>query len=121
MHLESGAAGIAKVPSGASTGKREAMELRDGDEKRYGGKGVKKAISNVLGEIQQAVRGFEGVQADLDEKLILLDGSPNKGRLARMPSSGSPSLSRRPAPPKSRCRCIATSRRRIRTSCLCRC
>jgi len=79
--LESGAQGVAKVPSGASTGKREAVELRDGDKSRYGGKGVKKAVSNVVGEIQKAVLGFEGDQGTLDTKLIALDGMPNKRRL----------------------------------------
>jgi enolase len=81
VYLESGAVGITKVPSGASTGKREAVELRDGDKKRYGGKGVQKAVANVLGEIQKAVLGFEGDQRALDTKLIALDGTPNKGRL----------------------------------------
>ncbi len=80
VHLQSGATGTAKIPSGASTGKHEAVELRDGD-KRYGGKGVRKAISNVLGEIQQAVVGFDGDQPSLDRKLIALDGTPNKARL----------------------------------------
>jgi enolase len=82
MTLESGASGTAKVPSGASTGKREAVELRDGDEKRYGGKGVLKAVSNVLNIIQPAVVGFDAAdQAGLDEKMIKLDGTPNKERL----------------------------------------
>ena len=81
VHLESGAVGITKVPSGASTGKREAVELRDGDKKRFGGKGVQKAVGNVLGEIQKTVLGFEGDQPALDGKLIALDGTPNKGRL----------------------------------------
>jgi enolase len=79
--LESGSVGIAKIPSGASTGKHEAVELRDGDKNRYGGKGVGRAISNVLGEIQKAVVGFDGDQASLDRKLIALDGTPNKARL----------------------------------------
>jgi enolase len=80
--LESGKAGTAKVPSGASTGKREAVELRDGDEKRYGGKGVLKAISNVLNVIQPAVIGFDAAdQTGLDEKMIKLDGTPNKEHL----------------------------------------
>jgi enolase len=80
--LESGKAGTAKVPSGASTGKREAVELRDGDDKRYGGKGVLKAISNVLNVIQPAVIGFDAAdQTGLDEKMIKLDGTPNKERL----------------------------------------
>jgi enolase len=81
VYLASGAVGITKVPSGASTGKREAVELRDGDKKRFGGKGVQKAVANVLGEIQQAVLGFEGDQGALDAKLIALDGTPNKARL----------------------------------------
>ena len=81
VRLESGALGVAKVPSGASTGKREAVELRDGDKSRYGGKGVQKAVGNVLGEIRQAVLDFEGDQATLDRKLIALDGTPNKARL----------------------------------------
>jgi len=81
IRLESGALGVAKVPSGASTGKREAVELRDGDKSRYGGKGVQKAVGNVLGEIRQAVLDFEGDQATLDRKLIALDGTPNKARL----------------------------------------
>jgi enolase len=81
VHLESGASGVAKVPSGASTGKREAVELRDGDKSRYGGKGVQRAVSNVLGEIQKAVVGMDTDQAALDAKLVALDGTPNKGRL----------------------------------------
>jgi enolase len=82
LTLESGKTGTAKVPSGASTGKREAVELRDGDDKRYGGKGVLKALSNVLNIIQPAVIGFDAAdQAGLDEKMIKLDGTPNKERL----------------------------------------
>ena len=80
--LESGAAGVAKVPSGASTGKHEAIELRDGDLARYRGKGVLRAVSNVLNVIQPALIGFDaGDQRALDEKLIALDGTPNKSRL----------------------------------------
>ena len=82
MTLESGKSGIAKVPSGASTGKREAVELRDGDEKRFGGKGILKAISNVLNIIQPAAIGFDAAdQTGLDEMMIKLDGTPNKERL----------------------------------------
>jgi enolase len=82
LTLESGAKATAKIPSGASTGKREAVELRDGDKKRYGGKGVLKAVKNVVNEIQPAVKGFESEdQVGLDEKLIALDGTPNKARL----------------------------------------
>ena len=80
--LECGAVGIAKVPSGASTGKNEAVELRDGDSKRYRGKGVLKAVSNVLNVIRPAVIGFDATdQRALDQKLIALDGTPNKSRL----------------------------------------
>jgi enolase len=81
VHLESGATGVAKVPSGASTGRREAVELRDGDKARYSGRGVLTAVSNVIGEIQKAVVGMETDQAALDAKLIALDGTTNKARL----------------------------------------
>jgi enolase len=80
--LDSGATGTAKIPSGASTGKREAVELRDGDPKRFGGKGVKKAVRHVLKDIQRATADFDAAdQVGLDEKLIQLDGTPNKARL----------------------------------------
>ena len=80
--LESGATGVAKIPSGASTGKHEAVELRDGDKKRYNGKGVLKAINNVTKLIQGAVRGMDpGHQKALDEEIIALDGTPNKSKL----------------------------------------
>jgi enolase len=80
--LESGARGAAAVPSGASTGEQEAVELRDQDPKRYLGKGVLKAVQNVNGEIRSALRGFEAKeQLDIDRTLIQLDGTPNKGRL----------------------------------------
>jgi len=80
--LESGAVGTAMVPSGASTGSREAIELRDGDKSRYLGKGVTKAVANVNGEIRSAVVGMEASdQKALDAKMIGLDGTDNKGRL----------------------------------------
>ena len=80
--LADGSIGRAAVPSGASTGSREAVELRDGDKVRYLGKGVKNAVANVNGAIAQALKGFDAAdQAGLDKKLIALDGSPNKGRL----------------------------------------
>jgi enolase len=82
ISLESGAFGRAAVPSGASTGAREAIELRDGDKDRYGGKGVSKAVANVNGAIASALNGTDaGDQAALDYKLIELDGSPNKANL----------------------------------------
>jgi len=80
--LESGATGRAAVPSGASTGSREALELRDNDKARYGGKGVTKAVEHVMGEIAEAVVGMEALrQSALDNLLIELDGTENKGRL----------------------------------------
>ena len=80
--LESGAVGRAAVPSGASTGQHEAVELRDGDPARYGGKGVLKAVGHVNGEIRTALIGRDaGDQPGLDEALIELDGSANKSRL----------------------------------------
>ena len=80
--LDSGHMGRALVPSGASTGSREAVELRDGDKTRYGGKGVTRAVANVNGTIADALRGFDAAdQSGLDAKLIALDGSVNKGRL----------------------------------------
>ncbi len=80
--LESGAHGRAAVPSGASTGAHEAVELRDGDKVRFGGKGVRTAVANVVGEIAEAVDGLEATeQVALDDLLIDLDGTPNKSRL----------------------------------------
>ena len=74
--------GRAAVPSGASTGSREAVELRDGDAKRYSGKGVRQAVSHVNGVIQERLRGFESTdQAGVDARLIALDGTPSKSRL----------------------------------------
>ena len=82
VKLESGARGRAAVPSGASTGSREAVELRDGDASRYLGKGVSGAVANVNGEIAAAVIGMEGRdQQALDARLMELDGTENKGRL----------------------------------------
>ena len=80
--LASGARGQAAAPSGASTGSREAIELRDGDARRYGGKGVRNAVGHVNGEIAHAVRGLDAAdQTALDARLIELDGTPNKARL----------------------------------------
>jgi enolase len=80
--LDSGASGRAAVPSGASTGAHEAVELRDGDPARFGGKGVSRAVANVEGEIFDAIGGMDAAdQLRLDEILIDLDGTPNKGRL----------------------------------------
>ena len=80
--LSSGASGTAIVPSGASTGAHEAVELRDGDKSRYGGKGVLKAVANIEGEIAEALVGMEASeQLLIDEIMLELDGTPNKARL----------------------------------------
>ncbi len=82
VRLGGGAWGRAIVPSGASTGAHEAVELRDGDRSRYGGKGVLRAVGNVNGEIAAAVNGLDALdQSGLDRALVALDGTPNKGRL----------------------------------------
>lgn len=82
VHLESGVMGRAAVPSGASTGEREAVELRDGDKSRYLGKGVLKAVAAVNGELREAVLGMEAAdQRAIDNKLIETDGTENKARL----------------------------------------
>src|SRR5271163_2548155 len=80
--LSNGVKATAKIPSGASTGKREAVELRDGDKTRYGGKGVLKACAYVEGEMRNAVLGMDpNEQEALDDRLRSLDGTPNKSRL----------------------------------------
>ena len=80
--LESGAQGRAAIPSGASTGIHEALELRDGDKRRYSGKGTQKAVANVRGEIAAAMVGVDAAdQAAVDRRLIELDGTPTKSRL----------------------------------------
>ncbi|HEX7028588.1 MAG TPA: phosphopyruvate hydratase [Gammaproteobacteria bacterium] len=82
VHLSSGSSAIAMVPSGASTGEREAVELRDGDKSRYLGKGVSKAVNNVNTEIRKALLGKDAAaQAELDRVMIDLDGTDNKSRL----------------------------------------
>ncbi|HEY2231730.1 MAG TPA: phosphopyruvate hydratase [Xanthobacteraceae bacterium] len=82
VELEDGSRGRAAVPSGASTGQHEAVELRDGDKKRYLGKGVRQAIEAVNGEIFDAIGGMDAeAQAKIDETMIALDGTPNKSRL----------------------------------------
>ena len=82
VHLADGSFGRAAVPSGASTGEHEAAELRDGDKGRYLGKGTQKAAANVNGHIAPALLGMDATrQADVDRKMIALDGTPNKGNL----------------------------------------
>jgi len=80
--LDGGSMGRAAVPSGASTGEHEAIELRDGDKKRYLGKGVRKAAENINSEIAPALIGMDATRQDeLDRRMLALDGTPNKGRL----------------------------------------
>src|ERR1700676_2860328 len=82
VQLASGATGRAIVPSGASTGEHEAVELRDGDKARFLGKGVLKAVENVNGEIAEALANWDAFdQRGLDGRMIELDGTENKGRL----------------------------------------
>lgn len=81
VYLADGSMGRAAVPSGASTGSHEAVELRDGDKKRYEGKGVLKAVSNVNDVIAKKLKGWEWTQRELDMKMIELDGTENKGKL----------------------------------------
>src|SRR5712692_5562036 len=82
VSLSSGATGRAAVPSGASTGAHEALELRDGDKGRYGGKGVQRAVTHVVDDIASAVIGMDAAdQAALDRRLIDLDGTPTKSKL----------------------------------------
>src|SRR5437660_5903923 len=82
VFLADGSVGCAAVPSGVSTGRHEAVELRDGDKARYFGKGVRKAVEAVNGEIFDAISGMDAeAQVKIDETMIALDGTPNKGRL----------------------------------------
>src|ERR1700678_4192022 len=82
VYLSDGSMGRAAVPSGASTGEHEAVELRDGDKSRYLGKGTQSAVSHVNGEIAQSLHGKDATQqAEVDRQMIELDGTPNKGRL----------------------------------------
>ena len=82
VHLANGSMGRAAVPSGASTGEHEAVELRDGDPSRYSGKGTQNAVSHVNGEIAHALNGKDATQqSEIDRLMIELDGTPNKGRL----------------------------------------
>jgi len=80
--LEDGSTGRAAVPSGASTGEHEAIELRDGDKNRYLGKGTLKASQHVSGEIAASLQGMDAAdQRIIDQKMVTLDGTSNKGRL----------------------------------------
>lgn len=118
--LEDDSVGTAGVPSGASTGEFEAVELRDGDPERYDGKGVLAAVEAVLGEINDAIEGEEADdQRIVDQILIDLDGTDNKSRLGANAMLGT-SLAVAPHRQIPRtCRCSATWADRTRTSCRC--
>ncbi|MCB0071794.1 MAG: phosphopyruvate hydratase, partial [Caldilineaceae bacterium] len=82
VQLETGVVGQAIVPSGASTGVHEAVELRDGDKTRYGGKGVLKAVENVNTVLYEELVGYDALdQVAIDERMLALDGTENKGKL----------------------------------------
>lgn len=119
--LESGTMGRAAVPSGASTGSREAIELRDGEAGRYNGKGVLKAVEHINTEISEAIMGLDASeQAFLDKTLLELDGTDNKSRLGANAMLAVSMAVAKAAPKKPACRCTATSAARARCSCRCR-
>ena len=111
VRLDDGAWGRAAVPSGASTGVHEALELRDGDKDRYGGKGVLKAVENVNNEIAEAVRGLDALdQAGVDQAMLDLDGTPNKSKLGANAILGvSLAVARGRGRGRAACRSTATS------------
>lgn len=110
VHLEGGFVGLAAAPSGASTGSREALELRDGDKSRFLGKGVLKAVAAVNGPIAQAVLGKDAKdQANIDKIMIDLDGTENKSTSAPTPFWRFPWQQRKRPQPLKACRCTSTS------------
>ena len=115
-------AGHGIVPSGASTGAHEAVELRDGDKKRYGGKGVLKAVANVNDEISDALIGLDALdQVALDDRMIELDGTPTRPSSAPTPSSASRWPSPTPPPTRSDAPALPLPRRATaRARCPCR-
>ena len=119
--LEDGSMGRAAVPSGASTGAHEAVEKRDGDKTRYGGKGVCDAVDSVRGEIAEAIRGLEAEdQGEIDASMIALDGTENKARLGANAILGvSLACARRP-PARPSSRSTATSATAPPPCCRCR-
>jgi enolase len=116
--LSDGQIGRAAVPSGASTGEHEAVELRDGDKGRYLGKGVQKAVDAVIDQIAPALIGFDATdQRSIDQAMIDLDGTPTRASWAPTPSWASPwPLPTLPPPPLT-CRCTSTWAARTPTSC----
>lgn len=106
-----GAIGRFMVPSGASTGSREALELRDGDRSRYGGKGVLTAVANIAGEIRGAILGMDVAdQTALDRRMIELDGTENKARLGANALLGVSLAAAHAAAQERRCHSTARSR-----------
>ena len=117
--LENGICGRASVPSGASTGENEALELRDHDHSRYGGKGVQKAVKHIQQVIAPALAGMEVTdQRGIDQRMMELDGTPTKSNLGAMPSSAYRWPWRMQPPFRSTCRFTATSAEQIPMSCL---
>ena len=111
VFLADGSIGRAAVPSGASTGEHEAVELRDGDKKRYLGKGTRKAAEFVTSELVPALQGLDACdQAAVDRKMIEIDGTPNKGRIgANAILAVSMAAARAAAASHQTCRCIDIS------------
>lgn len=119
--LEDGTLTRAAVPSGASTGEHEAVELRDGDAARYGGKGVENAVAAVLDEIGPELSGLDATeQRVVDQKLVDLDGTPDKSGWAPTPSSACRWPWPKPPPRPPGWSCSGTSAGRTRTCCRCR-
>lgn len=119
--LEDGSMGRAAVPSGASTGAHEAVELRDGDKSRYLGKGVLKAVEAVNVSIAEAIVAMDAEdQTAIDQVMIELDGTPTSRSSAPMPSSAFRSPSPRPRPKPPACRSTAMSAAPRPGSCPCR-
>ena len=119
--LASGAHGQAAVPSGASTGMREAVELRDGDAQRYLGRGVLQAVQHVNGEIAQALHGMDAAaQVQIDATLIALDGTDNKGRLGANATLGaSLAVAKAAAAERAACHCMPMLAARVLVPCQC--
>ena len=120
VYLADGSMGSAAVPSGASTGEHEAVELRDGDKARYLGKGSLKAASHINGEIATALHGMDATQqGEIDGAMIALDGTPNKGRLGANAILAVSMAAARAAAWRSAPRSIATSAAPAPTPCPC--
>jgi enolase len=120
--LDSGAFGRAAVPSGASTGVHEAMELRDGDMSRYGGKGVKNAVAHVNNEIAAILVGMDALnQGAMDRAMIELDGTPHKDKLGANAILGVSMATARAAADACDLPCFDTSAALRQIVCLCQC